>query len=152
MKYPSLLTTKLFFLLLAFILLITGCAKTHHATAAIESTNFLNPNIYQQPSPVVVIIYQLKSSTAFQQANFFALSDNAQTLLGAELLDKREIEIRPGQKQSVPMDLSPEANYIGVIAEFRDPDTAQWRQIKQIKPGKNVKLQIRLSTQNISID
>jgi type VI secretion system protein VasD len=152
MQYKLSKITNIFFILLAFILLTAGCAKSHHATAAIESASFLNPNIYQQASPVVVVIYQLKSPTAFQQANFFALSDNAQGALGAELLDKREIEIRPGQKQTVHMDLSPEAGYIGVVAEFRNPDTAQWRQVKQIKSGKNVKLQIHLSTQNVSVD
>ncbi len=152
MKYKSLQIFAITLSLLLFTAMITGCSKSPYATAAIESANFLNPNIYHQASPVVVVIYQLKSATTFQQANFFALSDNAQSTLGADLLDKRELEIRPGQKQTVRMDLSPQASYIGVVAEFRNPDSSQWRQIKQVKPGKSLKLRIHLSTQNISVE
>lgn len=134
------------------LLLLAGCStRAPHATTTVESVNFLNPNIYHQASPVVVTVYQLKSPTAFEQANFFTLSNNAQATLGADLLDKRDIEIRPKQKQNLRIELSPQTNYIGVVAAFRNPDTSQWRQVKPVKPGKNTKLQISLSTQSVTI-
>ncbi len=130
-----------------------GCASSSppKLEANIQSVSFLNPNIYNQASPVVINIYQLKAPTTFQQANFFALYNNPTTTLATDLLDKRDIEIRPQQKQSIYILMSPTTNYIGVLAAFRDPDKAQWRQVIQVKPGKNIDLQINVATQSIAI-
>jgi type VI secretion system protein VasD len=146
-------THRLVLIFLAIAVMLSACAShPPQAKTTIQAVEFLNPNIYNQASPVVVTIYQLKSPTTFEQANFFALSNNAQAVLGADLLDKREIEIRPHQKQSLKTVLSTSANYIGVIAAFRDPDTSQWRAIKAIrKPGKDVSIHISLDAQNISL-
>ncbi len=134
-------------------LLLAACssAKSPQMTAAIQSVAFLNPNIYNQASPVVIIIYQLKSPAVFQQANFFALYNNPTATLANDLLDKRDIEIRPQQQQSIHITLSPVTNYIGVLAAFRDPDKAQWRQVVAVTPGKNIAVQINAATQSITV-
>jgi len=143
---------KLFFYV-CFCCLLEACSiHSPHAKTTIEAVEFLNPNIYHQASPVVVTIYQLKSQTAFEQANFFALNNNAQALLGSDLLDKRDIEIRPDQKQDLRIELSPSTSYIGVIAAFRSPDVAQWRQVKAVTPGSNTSFTIHLATQSVTIE
>jgi len=140
-------------LILGVIILLIGCSsapKPGQLDSKIEAVNFLNPNIYNQPSPVVVVFYQLKSETAFQQANFFALYNDPIKALGNDLIDKKEIEIRPQQKQELRQVTSPETTYIGVIAAFRNPDNAQWRQVISVKPGKKVKLLVNLEAQSIT--
>lgn len=138
------------FVVLSFISLIAGCSNTPpNLVANLQAANYLNPDIYKRSSPVVVTIYQLKSAMAFQQANFFALSNNSLSVLGGDLLDKQEVELRPKQSQTLKIPLSPATNYIGIIAGFRDPDHAQWRKIVKVEPGKKVKLQINLATQNV---
>jgi type VI secretion system protein VasD len=132
--------------------LLTACSSSAppQMKATIQSIDFLNPNIYNQPSPVVITIYQLKSATAFQQASFFVLANNAAAVLGSDLLDKSEMEIRPKEKQKLEVILAPTANYIGVLAAFRDPDKAQWRQVIPVTPGKKVSLQINLAAQSVA--
>lgn len=127
-----------------------GSSKPPQMRATIQSVNFLNPNIYNQASPVVITIYQLKSPSSFQQASFFALYNNPTGTLASDLLDKRDIEIRPQQKQKLDILLSTQTNYIGVLAAFRDPDKAQWRQVIQVTPGKNISLQINVATQSLA--
>jgi type VI secretion system protein VasD len=143
---------KFIFLVIFMAIFVTGCGSSSPALLKthVESVSFLNPNIYNQPSPVVITIYQLKSATAFQQTNFFALYSNPTATLSSDLLDKHEIEIRPNQKLDIKQTISPDANYIGILAAFRNPDAAQWRQIIPVTPGSNVKLKINLSAQNLS--
>lgn len=132
---------------------LTACSssKPPQMDTTIQSVGFLNPNIYNQASPVVITIYQLKSPSTFQQANFFTLYNNPISTLASDLLDKRDIEIRPQQKQNLTITLSPQTNYIGVLAAFRDPDKAQWRQVIQVVPGKNIDIQINVATQSVTI-
>lgn len=138
------------FLVLFTVLLLAGCSNTPpNLTVNLQAANYLNPDVYKHSSPVVVTIYQLKSATAFQQANFFALNNNALGTLGGDLLDKQEIELRPKQSQKLKIPLSPEANYVGIVAGFRDPDRAQWRRLVKVEPGSNAKVQISLGTQNV---
>jgi len=140
-------------IILAITLFLTACSssKPPMMQTTIQSVSYLNPNINNQASPVVISIYQLKSPTTFQQANFFTLYNNPTATLAADLLDKRDIEIRPQQKQNLTVMLSSITNYIGVLAAFRDPDKSQWRQVIAVTPGKNIDLQIDIATQSISL-
>jgi type VI secretion system protein VasD len=143
---------SLYTIILALLTLLIGCSGSpSHLATVIRASGFLNPNIYNQASPVVVSIYQLKSATTFQQANFFSLNNNLSAILAADLLDKYNIEIRPEQKQELKLELTPNTNYVGVIAAFRNPDSAQWRQVVAVRPGKNAKVVIILATQSVTL-
>ena len=144
---------KLIVFVLASTLLLTGCfgSQLPELTAVMETGDFLNPNIYNQASPIVVTFYQLKSATIFQQVNFFSLYDNAEKTLGADLLDKYEVELRPEKTQEIHFNLSPAVNYIGVVAAFRKPDRTQWRQVIPITSGKSIHLQASVGSQNIMV-
>lgn len=136
--------------------MVYGCASNKPAQleTTVHSVNYLNPNINNQAAPVVVTIYQLKSPTAFEQANFFALYNNTNKVLANDLVDKREIEIQPGQSQTIQQTISIEANFVGVVAAYRSPDNAKWRQLLSIPSGKKIVLQIDLAAQavNATID
>ncbi len=136
--------------ILVFTILTAGCInKNPTVTTHLQAANYMNPDIYHHSAPVVVTIYQLKSPTAFQQANFFALNNNAVGVLGGDLLDKQEVELRPKQAQTIKIMLLPATNYIGVVAAFRDPDRSQWRQVVKVQANKSAKLQVNLGTQNV---
>lgn len=119
-------------------LLLTGCGgapkpKVSPLRVQIIADPSINPNADDDPSPTVVRVYELKSDTKFRQADFFALFDNDATTLGADLVGKREFEIKPGQTETYERDVPIEAEYIGVIAGFRDITSAQWRAAVKIK-------------------
>lgn len=132
-----------------------GCSSFNNKPAQIETklqaASYLNPNINNQPSPVVVTFYQLKSPSAFNQANFFALYNDPVKVLGNDLLDKREIELRPEQTLELKQNLAPNTAYIGVIAAYRNLEQAHWRQLIQIDPdSKHIRLNVSLETQNLT--
>jgi type VI secretion system protein VasD len=143
---------KKIFYAVSCMLLIACATNIHYAKAKIAAASFLNPNVYRQASPVVVTIYQLKSATAFEQANFFELTQNPQDALGSDFIDKEEIEVQPGQQQRLKIALLPTVHYLGVVAAFRNMDMSQWRQVKAIKSERDIGISIHLATQSILVD
>lgn len=135
-------------------LIISGCfgfVKTGELQTNIQAASFLNPNIYNQPSPVVITLYQLKKPTKFQQAIFFNIYNDPAKTLGDELIDKQELEIRPQQTQEVKQLITADTRYIGIVAAFRDPDRSQWRELIAITSKKPSRLLIDLHSQSIYV-
>lgn len=88
-----------------------------------------NPNREGRASPVTVVIYQLKSAEAFSSGDFFNLYQADSGMLGADLIQRTDMQIQPGQSLEIASKFDPETNYIGVLAAFRDIDSAQWRAV-----------------------
>ena len=68
----------------------------------------------------------MKSSAAFETADFFSLSQKDQATLGAELLGKEEFFLRPGDSKVLTRKGFPETAALGVFVEFRDIDKSIW--------------------------
>lgn len=137
-------------------LLLAGCGgapkpKVSPLRVQIVADPSINPNADDDPSPTVVRVYELKSDSKFRQADFFALFDNDATTLGADLVGKREFEIKPGQTETYERDVPIEAEYIGVIAGFRDITSAQWRAVVKIKKEYVNDIIINLTSLSVNI-
>lgn len=85
--------------------------------------------------PIVVRLYELKSSGAFSGADFFSLYDREAEVLGDELIVREEMTLAPGQDRQIARPLSPEARYLGVVGAFREIDRAQWRKAVPLNGG-----------------
>lgn len=97
----------------------------------------VNPAADGRSSPVVLRIYQLKEDAKFNNAEFFALFDNDQQVLGADLLAREEIELLPGERREIEFAVAGETKYVGAMAAYRDVRNAQWRAI-QTAPKKGL--------------
>lgn len=86
-----------------------------------------NPDAAGRPSPVVVRVYQLRTDAAFAGADFFALFDDDQKVLGSELISRDEFVLAPSEQRSIDVTVSGETRFLGAIAAFRDIRNAQWR-------------------------
>lgn len=86
-----------------------------------------NPDATGRPSPVVVRVYQLRTDAAFAGADFFALFDDDQKVLGPELISRDEFVLAPAEQRTMEVTVSDETRYVGAIAAFRDIRNAQWR-------------------------
>lgn len=135
-----------------------GCAsldtqpKTLQVKFSVEADSSINPNDAGEPSPVVVRVYELKSLSGFQQAQFFELLDNDAQKLGADLVSKREFEMKPGDKQNLDRTTSVDTHFIGVIAGFRNIDQATWRASAELMPDTPTNIVIKLTAQTVSIE
>ena len=78
-------------------------------------------------APLLLRIYELKSATIFQDADFFALQDHDKTLLGAELLAFDQFMMRPGETRDIRRQANTGTTAIGIFAGYRDLPNAVWR-------------------------
>ncbi len=117
--------------LLVILLGLAGCASTPDpadVALTITTSSDLNPDPDGRPSPVVLQIYRLKDVDAFNNARFFELYDNGKQILGQDLVDVSEIELSPSVNRTVQVDgMTVETAYLGLLAAFRDIDSARWR-------------------------
>lgn len=125
--------------LLALLLLtsISGCTVANYvvpaySTLTFDVSNKANPDLNGRPSPVVIYVYELTSNTLFENQDFFSLYENAETVLGPDLVAKKEFTFSPGSVEKYEVSMSPEVEYVGVVAAFRDIENANWRKIMPI--------------------
>lgn len=141
----------------AMAMTVVGCAsdksaKTTPIRFVVQADQQVNPNESGTPSPVVVRIYELKSLSAFNQAQFFDLFDNDTKVLKADLVAKREMELKPGEKRDLKRETPIETRYIGVVAGFRLGDAAQWRKTAEIVPEEDNVIIVKVTAASISIE
>ncbi|MDC8756002.1 type VI secretion system lipoprotein TssJ [Janthinobacterium fluminis] len=89
----------------------------------------LNSDAGGQPLALVARIYKLRQTAAFEQAPYdsFLSAQRERELLGADLLEVKEVLLVPGQRYEVLEKVSKEASFIGIVALFRAPAAQRWR-------------------------
>lgn len=111
----------------------------------------INPGANERPAPVMVRLYDLKSATGFDAADFFALMDREREVLGADLLARDEYQLQPGEQLALSRKLSAGVTRIAVVVAFRDLHSAIWKssiaigspppaQLKVLIDGRRVRL------------
>jgi len=125
-------------------------AKTTLVSTTIVGSN-VNPDGRKRPSPVIVRLYELKSTALFESTDFVTLFDKDQAALGAELLSREEFVLRPDDVKAVNKTLSSEAKYIGVVAAFRDLERARWRVAAPVVANKTNTMKIKIDDVNVTI-
>ena len=119
--------------------------------AKIEAAQDINPDYDGRPSPLVIRLYELKSPTVFNNAAFFALYDTDTAELGADLQNREELELQPGQALEIERELKPETRYYGIMAAYRDIDNATWRAVYEVEEASTAELAILVGRLNVSI-
>lgn len=135
-------------------LLAAGCASSPPVPTRISGTlqaaADINPDARGRASPLVVKVYELKSPTAFERADFFSLFDRDRETLAAELAAVEEFQMLPGSSRSFDKTLQPGTRYLGVLAAFRDLERSQWR-ATFVLPPKASKVTISLDGRTAAI-
>lgn len=127
----SLLSLIFVILVLSFL---SGCSSTPKPSIAQLSVNVqknVNPRINEKKEsesrPVVIRVYELKSLATFNESDFFSVRDRYKEVLSNELLNSEEFYLIPNQKLRLTRPLNLDTRYIGVVAAFREIETAQWK-------------------------
>jgi type VI secretion system protein VasD len=79
----------------------------------------------------LVRVYQLRDSQVVQRASYERLLDEGTAVLAADLLGEHAVLIRPGEGAQLNVSLAEDAQFVAVVALFRQPDlqTHAWRLI-----------------------
>lgn len=116
--------------LLVMLASFSGCSSDSKRWQVIlNSTGSLNQDDSGASLPVVVRIYQLRAKDKFQQGTFKALWKADKELLEGDLLDRKEITVRPDAETVLDLELDVKhgASFLGVMALFRKPDVEGWK-------------------------
>ena len=137
--------------------MLAGCAKppvviVTPVTMTVAAGADANPDARGRASPLTVRVYALKSAGPFEAADFFSLFEKDTATLGAELVQREEMLLRPGESKKIEMTLPADAKAIGVMAAYRDLDRARWREVRAVEPGKPLVLTVTLGARQIRID
>lgn len=109
-----------------------NAAKTVKVKVALTAAEDLNPDFQGRPSPVNLIVFQLKSADAFNTLDFFSLFDPEAAALGGDMLSRTQMLLQPGEVREWEADFEKETRFVGVIAAFRDIENAQWRSVVEL--------------------
>lgn len=104
----------------------------------------INPDQDDNPSPVVVRIYQLSSRTIFDNNDFFALYEDPEGTLSVDLLGKDQFVLKPRDELDHRMQLESNTKYIGILVAYRDIENARWRTVIKVDPKKEKNFYIAL--------
>lgn len=90
---------------------------------------------------VVFHFYRLRDPAAFMQASYETLSDPAQVkaVLAADLVETKELVVKPGEEVLRSEMLGGDAAYLGVVALFRKPSPDRWRLVFSGSDSRNVR-------------
>lgn len=79
--------------------------------------------------PVLVRVYQLRDHQALDKATYDDLVSHGERVLGGDLLNEKAVVVKPGAAAQLSTPLHRQAQYIVVIALFRNPDMEEntWR-------------------------
>lgn len=140
----------------AAALTVAACGMMREPPTAMAFTvvadNTINPNEAGEPSPVLVRIYDLKNPGVFQQATLFELLDNDQERLGADMVGRRELEVKPGDSATFDRETSSDTRYVGIVAAFRNIETANWRGVAEVEPRSDNRINVALSGTTVRVD
>lgn len=110
----------------------------------------LNPNGAGQSLSTVVRIYQLKDTKTFDTLDYGQLQSNDVDALKPDLLATKDVVLRPSASATVSEPMNEAAEFVGVVAFFRDAGKdATWKLVvpkKQWKKTDPVKIEVSGNT------
>lgn len=108
-----------------------------------------NPDAQGRASPLVTRYYVLKAPGAFESADFFFLQDKDTATLGADLVQREEVILRPGEQRSVRLTLAADVKTLGFTGAYRDLNRSRWRQSVALTPGQPLNLTVTFGAQGV---
>lgn len=88
-----------------------------------------------------VQVFTLKDRQPFDKADFNKLISDAEHVLSADLVAKKEVQIRPQQTVPFTMPMDEQAQFVAIVAQYRTPDIRKndWRIVlsrEELDPDK----------------
>jgi type VI secretion system protein VasD len=110
-----------------------------------------NPSASGEGSPVMLRVYQLASSTAFNGAEFFPLFNGDADLLKSDLIKRDDLILSPGQTKTLTLMPKDDVTAIGVFAAYRDFQHAAWRGTAEVPPHQTTRVLVTASGHGVTV-
>jgi type VI secretion system protein VasD len=103
------------------------CTDPEPLRLVLQGSERLNPGDKGEPLATAVRVYQLKGSGKISDAGFEELLDNDKAVLADDLLGMQELTLHPAERLDPPVTRLDGAQYLAVVALFRQPAGTSWR-------------------------
>ena len=122
-------------------------------TLSLVALDQLNPNASGDPTPLEFHIFQLEDDSKFLAADYDRMVKDFEDALGTNYVDHKDYTLLPGQFKFVgPVKVDEDTSYIGVMAHYADPDTAQWKKVVKIMAvGREYHLLMQFSGNEVKL-
>ncbi|WP_435503463.1 type VI secretion system lipoprotein TssJ [Variovorax sp. RHLX14] len=129
----------------------------------ITAADDLNRDEKERASPVLVRLYELRSSARFEAADYFSLQSDDRIALSGDLLRSEEFILRPGEQKRIRRKSHPDIEAVALLVGYRELAQADWRAVKHIDsapeaawyrmpfPANRLKLAVLLQRQGIQV-
>lgn len=115
---------------------IDKATRTLHLS--LQAERVLNTDKLQGSASLALRVYVLRDADAFQRASFDSLYDSDETILGAALLRRETLHLRPGETRELALALGSDARVVAVFAAYRELERSQWRSVLVLPPDEVV--------------
>ena len=155
-RRDMILTRVLVLALIALTGVSAGCGKlfgpkTTQAAVELRAAPTLNPDDSGRPSPLRLRLYELKSVSAFNSADFNSLYQHDKDVLGGDLVSVEEIQVQPGMQKSFMRPTAPDTKFLAVLAPYRKIEQAVWRASIEVPAGKTTPVVLDVGTLAVSL-
>ena len=129
----------------------------------ITAANDLNRDEKERAAPVLVHLYELRSSARFEAADYFSLQSDDRAALGGDLLKSEEFILRPGEEKRIRRKSHPDVEAVALMVGYRELAQADWRAVRHLEPApeaawyrmplpaNRLKLAVQLQRQGIQV-
>lgn len=128
-----------------FVLLLVGCSTTVNVGMLGQS------DMNGGGNAAVVRIYELSGEGSFMEASFRTFWQGDGGALKGVLVGSREQTVFPGESEQFELELAEETNFIGVAANFRNPQEDGWRGLYSVDEVGD-RLSVTVHSNRISVD
>jgi type VI secretion system protein VasD len=116
------------------VLCLSACATwpSPSLRTTVKASSSINQYSNSKGLPVGLIFYQLADIKKFKAASFNELWRNDKAVLGDELIEKSQYIISPNETKELSFKLRKKAQYLGVVALFRQSKNKKWRTYQEL--------------------
>lgn len=118
----------------------------------IDAADNLNADSNGNGAPVMLRIYELRELSSFNGADFFALFNNDQGTLGADVTRRQDFLLKPGESKKLTIKPDEDVISLGFFAAFRQLDTAQWRVVAEVLPNQTQDYLVKLIDNQLTVE
>jgi len=111
----------------------------------LTATKDVNPTATGEASPIAVRVYQLESTSALENAEFFPLFNDDKTALNTTLVKRDDYVLVPGATKTVTLKPNDQVTDLGIFAAYQNFQQAKWRTEVSVPAHKTTTVTVTLA-------
>jgi type VI secretion system protein VasD len=116
----------------------------------LTATKDVNPSSSGQAAPIAVRVYQLSSTNAFDNAEFFPLFNDDKTALNTTLVERDDYILAPGTTKTVTLKPKDPVTDLGIFAAYQNFQQTKWRTDVPVPAHKTTAVAVTFAKDGIS--